>query len=317
MKTLYITTSVSFMLVCVMTMNAEERNSWLTTDMVSTIHVSDTPDTLINVTTPARIVITENSRESSIRIIPNDGSDEINVTTTYPNSVTTVKANRFMLEDYLDNGFLKNKDEDDRWSFNMQGVCLGFNRTLECPQSSYFQTSRSLEICWMSCLGVNYRFSKVASLSMGLGFDWRNYKSAISDRYLFQTENKGITINQAPKDQKIINSRVKIFSLQVPLLLKLKVPSSSLRFKFGPIVCFNTHASVLTKLNSSTDRDSEVSSSVSSSALNPRDVTLDAFASISLDSTIGLYVRYSPMKMFQKSSPVNFTPLSMGFTIGI
>ncbi|MCM1141669.1 MAG: hypothetical protein NC453_24120, partial [Muribaculum sp.] len=98
-----------------------------------------------------------------------------------------------------------------------------------------------------------------------------------------------------------------------PLLWTWRIPKSSLEFKCGPIFNFNTYASLKTAYE---DEDGNKMEDFTK-AISPRRFTLDFFGSISYSHAVGLYVRYSPMKVMDAPNTLNFQPLSVGVTFGI
>ena len=198
-----------------------------------------------------------------------------------------------------------------RWNVGSSGVCLGLTNSVGQGEGG-LQWSKSIEISWLSCINVCYSFSR-SQISLGLGFDWRNYKTTTSDRCLVATPDRGIAWGKYPEGTKARYSRLKVFSLQFPLLYRWRVPKSSLAIQLGPVLNFNTYASLLTVYD---DIDGNRAKDFTK-ALSPRRVTLDFFGSLSFCNAVGLYVRYSPMKVMNAPQSLNFHPLTVGFTLGI
>lgn len=178
--------------------------------------------------------------------------------------------------------------------------------------SGGLQWSKSFEIGWLSCFGVKYGNRRCA-VSLGLGFDWRNYKITTTDKCLVANGRKGIEWGSYPLGCKGQNSRLKVFSLQLPLLYSWVVPKTNLVFKCGPVFNFNTYSSLKTAYE---DADGNKIEDFTK-AISPRRFTLDFFGSLSYKHTLGIYVRHSPMKVMDASTTINFQPLSVGVTLGI
>lgn len=95
----------------------------------------------------------------------------------------------------------------------------------------------------------------------------------------------------------------------MPLLYEWKVPKSRLKLKLGTILNFNTYSSLKGVYDDSAGNRCEFFTK--KFERNP--TTLDFFGSISYRNALGIYFRYSPMKVLKDPSPINFTP----FTIGV
>lgn len=278
---------------------------------------TETPDTLLITDQPSRIVITESVAGSVISVSGIDDNAELHeeITTEYPRdaSVTARQSDTsslsFKIAGFLDTG----KKSGSGWDVYIDGICLGLSNPMGMGPDHGLQWSKSIEIGWLECFGVGYTWGKTA-VSIGLGFDWRNYKITTSDRYLAATPEKGIEwAYDLPEGSHLKNSRLKVFSLQLPLLFRAGIPGSSLNVKVGPVFNFNTYASLLTKYDDAYGNRNELFTT----AIRPRRFTLDIFGSLSLNKAVGLYVRYSPMKVMDAPGSLNFRPLTVGIGIGI
>ena len=157
-----------------------------------------------------------------------------------------------------------------------------------------------------------YSFGR-SDISFGLGFDWRNYKATTAGRRLVANDNKGIEWGEYPEGVTPKYSRLKVFSLQVPCALPLVNTQIIIKPKNQPVLNFNTYAPLLTVWDDPHGHKMEDFTK----AISPRRFTVDFFGSLSFNNIVGLYVRYSPMKVMDASPSVNFNPLTIGVTIGI
>lgn len=89
-----------------------------------------------------------------------------------------------------------------------------------------------------------------------------------------------------------------------------KVPMTAMRLRVGPILNFNTYSSI--KGNYEDAAGNRCEYFTKNFDRNP--VTVDFFGSISYHDVIGVYVRYSPMKVLKDPSPINFNPFTVGFS---
>lgn len=274
------------------------------------------PDTLLHLNSNSKVIITENSSGTLVEVrdttdglllasVLTEFSDESNVKST---------STEGKIKSWIRNRNFINHDQPRHsyWGVSLDGVCIGLNRAVGQGDPGPLQWSKSFEICWMSCFNVYYK-TGYSKFSLGLGFDWRNYRITTSDPCLKANPDGGISISSCPDNYNSKFSRLKVFSLQLPLLYEFNFPKSTLGIKAGPICCFNTYASLKNVWEDTYgNRIEEFTKEI-----DPRRFTLDFFAALTIDRCIGIYARYSPMKVMENHSSFNFHPLTIGVTIGI
>lgn len=270
------------------------------------------PDTLISRDTPSRVAITENPHGMTVSVSGTDGDEtyDESVTVPFPGE-SSVRSRQSTTTSLSLPALGKVCGRDSRWNVIVDGLCLGLTRACGMGDDGGLQWSKSFEISWMSCIGVSFACG-ATDLSLGLGFDWRNYKITTSGKVLAANPDKGLEWADGPEGVNVRFSRLKTFSLQLPLLWKLPVPKTSLSFKAGPVLCFNTYGSLKTVFDDADGNRGELFTK----DISPRRFTVDFFGCISLYETIGVYVRYSPMKVMDAPG-LNFRPLTVGIGIGI
>lgn len=275
---------------------------------------SQTCDTLVNVSQASKLVITEDKRGTTITVkdVEKEGNEDISLKVEYPpeSSVKSTQSQKRVLVEALINPSRFRRHGE--WDVIVDGLCLGLTKATGIGLNRAPEWSKSIEIGWLSCFSVGY-FYKNSGFTVGLGFDWRNYKITTSDYRFSQTPDKGIELVPYQTGEKPRYSRLKIFSLQVPLLYRLNVPGTSLSMKMGPILNFNTYGSVKTLYKPAEGKSIEDFNK----NIKPRRFTLDLFGSISLNKAVGIYIRYSPMKVMDAPGSLNFRPLTIGIGIGI
>lgn len=259
-------------------------------------------DTILSVDTPSKVLITENSEGTTITVTGFDGDYEESHLIKYSpgSNVRTSRNSSF--------SWFSSAPMDKDWVIGTDGLCIGLTDAHDLRGDGGLQWSKSFEISWLSCINIGYKFSR-SRIYVGLGFDWRNYKATADSRWLVTSPSGGVEWGEAPEGVEVRYTRLKVFSLQVPLLYEWYVPKSQLSLKFGPILNFNTRSSIK---GSGIDADGN-SCEYFTKDIGHRPTTLDFFASISYNYAIGIYVRYSPMKVLKDPSPINFTPLTIGF----
>lgn len=280
---------------------------------------SEVADTLLKVDKVSKLVITENRGGSVITVTGKDDNESFQavVKTDYPSNSSVSSSQSVLASSRVElPGFeYVRRRGSHGWKCYVDGICFGLSNPTGLDTPKGLQWSKSLEIGWLNCFAVGYSWGR-AAMSLGLGFDWRNYKITTSDRYLTPTPDKGIDWAAAgtlPEGSRLKNSRLKVFSLQLPLLFRSRIPGSCLRLKLGPIFNFNTHASLKTNYEDMHGNKAELFTK----DINPRRFTLDFFGSVSLSNVVGIYVRYSPMTVMDATDGINFKPLTIGVGIGI
>lgn len=270
-------------------------------------------DTVMAVDSRSRLVITEKSGYAEIRVTTADGNEVLSTAVSPAGSTYSVKSRQNTFGSNI-RRIMRNDDcrEGSRWDVTVDGVCVGLTDAVGSNHPGEMQWSKSFELCWLNCLAVIYDMGG-SDLSFGLGFDWRNYRSTWSDRMLTATSDKGMEWTAPPDGVRIRFSRLKVFSLQFPVLFRTKIPSTSLHFKAGPIMNFNTYGSLKTGYDDTEGNRCEIFTK----AIEPRRFTLDFFASLSLCKAVGIYARYSPMKVMKNVGDINFRPFTLGLTLGI
>lgn len=271
-------------------------------------------DTLVNVGPSSKLVITENPDGTAIIVKDVEGgeNEDVFLTVEYPpeSSVKSTQSQKRVIVDALLNPSKYRRHGE--WDATVDGICLGLNKATGVDSEIAPEWSKSFEISWLSCLSVGY-FYKNSAVTVGLGFDWRNYKITTSDYRFAATPEKGIELVPYQAGENPRYSRLKIFTLQVPVLYRLNIPKTSLSLKLGPILDFNTYGSVKTLYAPAEGKSIEDFNK----NIKPRRFTLDFFGSISLNKIVGIYIRYSPMKVMDAPGSFNFRPLTLGIGIGI
>lgn len=288
---------------------------------LSAIAHNEKVDTLLKVEDLSNLVITE-SPEGSVVTITSVRDSDVKTTVAVPYSSDASVSSRqstfrrnFKKILLGDCGYESDNKNDNGPDFVIDGVCIGLTKAVANPSPDFLQWSKSFEISWLNCFGVAFGIGKTR-VSIGLGFDWRNYKTTYAKYCIVPAPGNGIDVGRLIEDEdgvRIKNSRLKVFSLQVPVLFRARIPSTSLYFKAGPIMNFNTYASLKTVYEDYEGNQYEMFTK----ELNPNRFTVDFFGSLSLCRAVGVYVRYSPMKVMKSSSPLNFKPLTIGVCFGI
>lgn len=255
------------------------------------------------------VVITEtNTKSLKIRFTIDD-DDEISYTFSIPDPENRF-VNTYIGRNGSDFGISIKKGGNTQWDLISGGWGFGWVSAIADDPSMHVNMWKSNELTWAIILGVRMTRGR-SSLAMGLGIDWRNYVTK-GNSYFDMGEDGKITLMPYEPGTHKHRSRIKVFSLQIPLLYGVDMGHKrNWRFNLGPILNFNTSGSIKTQYTMG-DRDY----SIKTHDIHQRPVTVDIFGEIKYKS-IGVYVRYSPMKVMKTSTGLDFNTISTGIMLGL
>ena len=157
-----------------------------------------------------------------------------------------------------------------------------------------------------------YRPFNRTFVSLGFGVDWRNYRMK-GDRRFLKEDNK-LTVAPYPDGADINFSRVKVFSMTLELMLRQGL-SRHVAIEAGPIVNFNTHASIKTRYTIGSGKEKEGFKETSSN-IHQKPVTVDFKAGLIINP-IEFYFKYSPTNTLDTDYGPEFRSMSAGIIIGL
>ncbi len=189
------------------------------------------------------------------------------------------------------------------WNIYTGAFVIGWNNTSGIDVSM----GRSIDIGWLNVIGAKFKTRYGQRITAGLGIDWRNYK--LRNDVRFMQNDDYLSVAPYPDGAQPKSSRVKVFSLTMPVLVRQRLFSTVDIFA-GPVVNFNLHASVETIYTLNGEKVKE-----SSSKIHPVPVTVDIMGGMKW-KFIGAYVRYSPCHVLQERHAVAFTPFTAGIIMG-
>ena len=203
----------------------------------------------------------------------------------------------------------KNRKSSTSWGLTSGGLGFGFCNALNSPGNAGIEMGKSFELSWLNIMGIEATNVYGNKFSLGIGINWRNYRTTLGN--CFSIDHGHVTVAPYPDGAEPRLSRIKIFSLQFPLLYRQQFPfglsKNKMSLTFGPIFNFNTHASVLTAWRENGKKYERKANDV-----NARPFTIDLFASLHALDFCSFYVRYSPYRALTGRYPLNFNQLSAG-----
>ena len=199
------------------------------------------------------------------------------------------------------------KKGDSQWSLLTGGLGFGLDGAINQGDGTGLQMGKSFEVNWLKAVAAEYRWKRNNAITFGLGFDWQNFKMTGEPYRMYKKSGGGLGLDYYPEGTHALNSTVKIFSLQIPVLYSIDVPCIYTKFSVGPIIHFNTYSSLKTSYNN--DKGNKTTEFVKN--IGQRPVTFDLFGSATWGG-FGLYLKYSPLKELRSRSNINFNPLTVG-----
>ncbi len=196
------------------------------------------------------------------------------------------------------------------WDVTTNGLYFGFICTPGTSASLSPDMGKSMEIGWLNIIAVERRLGMGWRMSLGVGIDWRNYRS--TQGLVFESEGGNVKVSDNPMEGYRF-SRIKIFSVQFPLLwTKTFKRRSGLQpgLGFGAIFNCNAHGSVKTSWKDERGKNR----SITSDNIGQRKFTIDLYGELRL-SDVGVYVRYSPYKILTGTQVLDYRPLSVGVSL--
>ena len=202
--------------------------------------------------------------------------------------------------------FINKKDEKHRMDLCVGGFGFGLVNALDAPDEMDVDMGASYELSLDQFFRFNYNLLPSTSVSAGFGMTWRNYRMTGRTRFIKDGDN--LVLVGYPEGADIKFSRLKVFSLTVPFMINQWL-GKQIVLSVGPVVNFNTHASLKTRYTLNGEKVKETDKSIHQSK-----VTIDLMAKLRF-SSLGVYVKYSPSDMLNTEFGPKFRSFSTGITL--
>lgn len=205
--------------------------------------------------------------------------------------------------------FIGKKKENRKSGMNLcvGGFGFGMVNAIDAPDDMNVDMGASYELMWDNILKFNYYVVPyTTSISMGFGMTWRNYR--MTGRICFIKEGDNLVLGAYPENSEIKFSRLKVFSLMVPFMINQSL-SRNIVLSVGPVINFNTHASLKTRYTLNGKKVKEISNDI-----HQNKMTIDLMAKLCF-RLIGVYAKYSPSNVLNTEFGPKFRSFSMGITL--
>jgi hypothetical protein len=198
------------------------------------------------------------------------------------------------------------KTKKYRGNLCVGGFGFGVVNAIETSEGMDMDMGASYEFSLDHLLRFNYNVLPATSVSMGFGMTWRNYR--MTGRTRFIKEGDKLILGAYPEGSDIKFSRLKVFSLTVPFMINQSL-GRKVVFSVGPVVNFNTHASLKTRYTLNGEKVKEKNNNIHQNRM-----TVDLMAKIRFNS-LGVYAKYSPLDMLNTDFGPKFRSFSTGITL--
>lgn len=280
----------------------------------SAMSVDQPTDTVLMVKNANSVVITENPSGINLTVRGTDKDPDFVTTFTseYSADAVVTTHQRFTRPTFVN---LPGNDKcDNREPLDvLSGMHAGFVGTLGAPTGVDVEMGKSYEIGIDNIVSYSItprRFNSI--VRVGIGVNWRNWRMTGNTRFVAD-EAGVVSMDVYPEGCESRYSRVKIFSLSFPVMLTQftnvkTIGPSKLAFKFGAILNWNSHASV----ESSWRTADGTTVKEGTEHIGQRKFSVDVIAAVRFAPSLGLYLKYSPMKVFKTGYGPEFSAISTG-----
>jgi hypothetical protein len=198
------------------------------------------------------------------------------------------------------------KTKKYRGNLCVGGFGFGVVNAIETSEGMDMDMGASYEFSLDHLFRFNYNVLPATSVSMGFGMTWRNYR--MTGRTRFIKEGDKLVLGAYPEGSDIKFSRLKVFSLTVPFMINQSL-GRKVVFSVGPVVNFNTHASLKTRYTLNGEKVKEKNNNIHQNRM-----TVDLMAKLRFNS-LGVYAKYSPSDMLNTDFGPKFRSFSTGITL--
>ena len=186
---------------------------------------------------------------------------------------------------------------------DLASVGIGMVNAVNAPDGLNVDMGASYEISVDNLLEFSYNLIPTTSVSLGAGMSWRNYRMTGHTRFV--KEGNSIVLDSYPEGADIKFSRLKIFSITVPLLINQAIGRKA-ALSVGPVVNINTYGSLKTRYVLDGEKIKEQSKDI-----HQNSATVDFMAKLHIGD-IGFYAKYSPSDVLNTEFGPKFSSFSAG-----
>lgn len=281
--------------------------------MIFTVNAAETTDTVIVVEQPQKVIIQETPQTMEVNVEGKKGNAgyRLQRLRALPDcGITVVKeSNSWNFSLPFQN---MKKREYGKMKCHVPDFAFGFSSAINGTKGLTTPLGSSVEFSFYPAEFSGPTIARNLGIVLGLGFAWRNYRMTGHTRFL--KEDDQLVLSPYPNGADIQFSRIKTFSLVMPVLMEWQHRLNYKRLFWlngGMLVNFNTYASCKTRYKVDGQKVKEFDKNI-----HQQPVTLDLYTSFGFND-LGFYLRYSPFHVLCGDYSPTFSSLSFGMLIDL
>ncbi len=268
----------------------------------------------VTVEKPDRVIITETGGNMKVRVEGREGNANFLLERTHKSDGSIVERETDNTN-FINVPFIKKKRSNSSviTEGHLPTFMVGLTSALGQPDGMDVSMGASWEFGFYPVYVHGPRLGRHVRLFSGLGVDWRNWRMTGKTRFLKQDGD--VVLAPYPESAEPDFSRIKVFSIGVPLLAEWR-PNNASTYSFywngGVLINVNTYGSLKTRYRLPEEgKQKEFTKRVHHVPL-----TADLFTSMGIND-VGIYLRWSPCHVLQEAYAPAFTSLSVGLMISV
>ena len=186
---------------------------------------------------------------------------------------------------------------------DITSVGIGMVNCINASDELNIDMGASFELSVDNLLRSCFHLTPSTTISLGVGATCRNYRMTGNTRFV--KEGNNLFLDKYPEGAEIKFSRLKTFSITVPLMIHQAITLRT-ALSVGPVININTHGSLKTRYVLNDEKILEKSKDI-----HQNSATIDFMAQIHLGD-IGLYAKYSPSSVLNPEFGPKFSSFSAG-----
>ena len=188
---------------------------------------------------------------------------------------------------------------------DITSISIGMVNAVKGSDPLNIDMGASYEVSVDNVVRAFYNLAPSTSVSIGAGVRWRNYRMTGNTRFV--KEGNNLVLDNYPEGADIKFSRLKTFSISVPLMLNQAI-NHHVAISLGTVINVNTYGSLKTRYTLGDEKMAEKSKNI-----HQNRTTVD-FTAILRFKQIGIYAKYSPSNVLNTEFGPKFNSYSAGIS---
>ena len=189
---------------------------------------------------------------------------------------------------------------------DITSISIGMVNAVKGSDPLNIDMGASYEVSVDNVVRTFYNLTPSTSVSIGAGVRWRNYRMTGNTRFV--KEGNNLVLDNYPDGADVKFSRLKTFSISVPLMLNQAI-NHHVAISLGTVINVNTYGSLKTRYTLGDEKMAEKSKNI-----HQNRTTVD-FTAILRFKQIGIYAKYSPSNVLNTEFGPKFNSYSAGISL--